>query len=366
MALLTFGRPLSGFTAFKGQLFIPPIQVTGPAGFAAFIYQCYINVDWDGGHRAYGLDRPGAAFPHQKSLDPNEKGVRLWTSGRHQQLDTWVGIYSADEQEARTILRLNYPNWKTMGDDDKENIYKQFHDTRTSTSFGRSLKDAIGKFPIVQLPGFNGEDKDKGYYVSQANAVTSKAAYQARPWDQRVYIDAAEEPYVVVPRLTGVSKGDYGLVIRNKTGLGLSFIFGDSASKEGSTKLGECSGYIFKVLGESYYNEEAYTFIVFPKTGNGEADTAAIANRDNVVWARLQLLTQPRHQPAKELAVKLALGANYAKAVAKREDLTGQAVIDYRNIGRALTYFGLNVIGASSVAKSPDDEDYVPETPMAL
>jgi hypothetical protein len=72
----------------------------------------------------------------------------------------------------------------------------------------------------------------------------------------RHYIDAAEEPYVVVPRLTGVSKGDYGLVIRNKTGRALTFIFGDSANKEGSIKLGKCSGYIFKVLGESHFNEE--------------------------------------------------------------------------------------------------------------
>jgi hypothetical protein len=369
MAHLTFAKALSGFTAFKRQLFIPPIQVTGPAGFSAFIYECYINVDWDGAHRAYGLDRPdepGNTFPYQKGLEPHEKGERLWTSGRHQQNDYWVGIYSANEHEARNILQLNYPGWNTMSVADRERIYKQFHDKRTSTRFGRSLKDTNGRFPIVQLPGFNGDDKDKGYYVSQANAVVSRSAYQARPWDQRVYIDAAEVPYVVVPKLAGVSKGDYGLVIRNKTGRTTAFIFGDSANKDGSTKLGECSGHIFTYLAEGSFNEEAYTFIVFPKTGNGEADNAAVANTDDVVWARMQLLATPRHQPARELALQLALGKDYAKSVAKREDLTGQAAMDYRNIGLAFTYYGLNVTGAKDVAKGPYDEDYVPPTSMAL
>jgi hypothetical protein len=75
---------------------------------------------------------------------------------------------------------------------------------------------------------------------------------------------------------------------------------------------------------------------------------------------------QPHHLPAKELVVKLALGANYASSNQNRSDLSGLAISDYQNIGSALTYYGLNVIGASSVAKSPDDEDYVPDTPMAI
>jgi hypothetical protein len=82
--------------------------------------------------------------------------------------------------------------------------------------------------------------------------------------------------------------------------------------------------------------------------------------------ASLQLLTQPRYRPAKELAMKLALGASNASSIQNLAALSGQAILDYRNLGRALTCYGLNVIGASSVANSPDDEDYVPNTPMAI
>lgn len=369
MAYLNFKKPLTGFTAFREQLFIPPIEVSGPSGFSAFIYQCYLNVDWDGSHRAYGLDRPDEGankFPYQKNLTPHESGTRLWSSGRHRQKDYWVGLVAKTKAEAEEILRRHYPGWSTMKREDQEKIYRQFHDTRTSTQHGRSLEDSNGRFPIVQLPGFNGDDKNKGYYVSQANAVTSKEEYRKRPWDQRVYIDAAEVPYSVVPRLAGVRKGDFGLIIRNSTGRTMSFIFGDSANAAGSLKLGECSGCIFTYLADGYFNEEAYSFIVFPRTGTGEADNAAVGNTDKIVWGRMQLLGKPHHQPARELALRLALGKDQGSSVTSPQQLTGKEAFDFQNIGRAFTYYGLDPLGLKAVAKSEDDTDFIAPTPMRL
>ncbi|HUQ93906.1 MAG TPA: hypothetical protein VM120_19665 [Bryobacteraceae bacterium] len=375
MALLNFGKPLGGFSAFKTAK-VPVTEVTGPGGFRAYIYQCFIKTDWDGSHRAYGLDRPDEGsfkFPHQKNLKPKEAGDKLWRSGRSRADDSWAGVYSTTTEYARTILKSNYPRWNVIGPDEQERVFKQFIDTREVTQLGRSLKDSKGKFPIVQLPGFNGEDKNKGYYVSQAHAVTSQGDYRDRPWDQRSYIDAAEVDYAVVPDLAGVRKGDYGVVIRNSTGRTTSFYCGDTAGGKGdygnygTKKLGEVSGHVLEYLGEGYYNEEPYSFIVFPNSGNGEANYTAMANTSGVVWARMQMLANPRMQPAHELAVRLALGVDYTgRAINSPYELSGKPAVDFRRIGRAFTYYGLNVIQAASVAKSEDDADYVAPTSMEL
>jgi len=78
---LVFGNPLGGFTARSGSLRVAPTRVTGPAGFQAFIYKCWLNVDWDGASQCYGLDRPDTAtqkFPAQKNLKPWERPDFSW------------------------------------------------------------------------------------------------------------------------------------------------------------------------------------------------------------------------------------------------------------------------------------------------
>jgi hypothetical protein len=63
---LAFGKPLQGFHDRKKSVTVR--NVTGPGGFSAFIYECVLNVDWDGAPDCYGLNRPG--FPEQTGLDP--------------------------------------------------------------------------------------------------------------------------------------------------------------------------------------------------------------------------------------------------------------------------------------------------------
>lgn len=55
---ITFGSPIGGFTDYVPSHHISVTPVKGPKGFSAYTYQCWLNVDWDGAHKAYGLDRP--------------------------------------------------------------------------------------------------------------------------------------------------------------------------------------------------------------------------------------------------------------------------------------------------------------------
>src|SRR5262249_45364995 len=182
----------------------------------------------------------------------------------------------------------NYPGWQTLDKARQEEVLDQFLDTRTDTHFG-TLEDEPGnkKFPIVQLPELN--QPQKGYYVSISNAHTDEKNHNL--WDQNRYLDAGEIPYTVVPRLPRARKGDFGLVIRNRTGEHTSFLLGDSANKLGSTQLGECSAFIYMTLGEGKYNDENYRFILFPGSGSGAADKDAVDRMDKVVTNQLAKLT---------------------------------------------------------------------------
>jgi hypothetical protein len=90
-------------------------------------------------------------------------------------------------------------------------------------------------------------------------------------------------PYSVVPRLPGVRKGDFGLVIRNSTGDSTEFFYGDTSGPNGTTQLGECSGFLWQTLGEK--ESEDYSFIVFSGSGSGTADGDALGRMDKVVKA---------------------------------------------------------------------------------
>jgi hypothetical protein len=93
----------------------------------------------------------------------------------------------------------------------------------------------------------------------------------------------------VVPNLVDVSMGDYGLVIRNKTGARTPYVCGDSTgSKTGkSRKLGECSGAVYLAMGKE--NEGDFSFIVFPRSGTGTLNDTDGADR--AVRTQLGLLS---------------------------------------------------------------------------
>ena len=191
MASITFGTPLQGFTdRRKGSLTVTPVQ--GPNNFSAYIYQCWLNVDWDGAHNAYGLDRPddGArTYPLQKALAPREANGHL-ANARRGGVGEWVGLVAKTRQEAIQILKTNHPLWVALGNPRNPNeitakqeaILDQFLDTRTRTPYG-SLEDVPGngKFPIVQLL-FLGQPFP-GYYVSQSMAF-DRTRQPLNLWDQ--------------------------------------------------------------------------------------------------------------------------------------------------------------------------------------
>jgi len=136
-----------------------------------------------------------------------------------------------------------------------------------------------------------------GYYVSPSHAYDSG---NPREWDQNRYLDAAAVPYSVVPKLPGVRKGDFGLVIRNKTGDATPFFFGDTSGAGGSTKLGESSGFVYLTLGQS--EDEAYSFIVFPGSGSGVADLAALGRMDSAVRSQMSKIANTGNALAQRLA----------------------------------------------------------------
>jgi len=292
MASLKFGGPLGGFTDRRKNS-VTVRSVTGPSSFSAFVYKCVLNVDWDGAPNAYGLDRPAVAG--QTGLDP-------WESRKHRGglgnartgadwSQEWCAVYNVTKGEAIRILRLYglIPPKPAKGADvlspASQAILKKFWDNRTTTPYGHSLENLAGdgKFPIVQIAEMPTTMK-AGYYVS----TTGWHDTTKEGWDPHRYLDASTIPYSVVPALHGVSMGDYGLVIRNKTGASTPYACGDSSgAKHGSHKLGECSGAVFIAMGLE--NEGDFSFIVFPQSGSGGSltDTGAAENAVRTQLAKL-------------------------------------------------------------------------------
>jgi hypothetical protein len=259
--------------------------VTGPNHFSAYVYQCWLNVDWDGAWTAYGLNRSDTkdqSFPEQKNLSPLEGGATgSLKNARRGGTGDWVGIYATTRAGALGILQANYPHWGTLKAGDQTSILNQFFDDRRDTVFG-TLEDlpGNGKFPIVQLKAMN--QPKPGYYVSQSMAF-DRSKTPINLWDQNIYLDAGEVPYSVVPRLKGIDVGDFGLIIRNATGANTEFLYGDTGTIGGSTRLGECSGYVYNEIAEGKYNDEMFSFIAFPHSGNGAADKAAVKRMKSVL-----------------------------------------------------------------------------------
>ncbi len=175
---LAFGSPQGGFTARAGSLRIAPTKVTGPSGFSAYIYQCWLNVDWDGAYQCYGLDRPDSSsqrFPLQKGLTPWERpnfhhgslnNARVGGSAAN----PWSSIVVRTRGEALDLLSRFYAGWSALNASQKDSVLGQFWDNRIHTPFG-SLEDrpGNGKFPIVQLSEMG--QPAPGYYVSTSNAL---------------------------------------------------------------------------------------------------------------------------------------------------------------------------------------------------
>ncbi len=300
---MTFGDALTGFTDHKKQTVSPrSASATSAAGtFSAFIYTCtMLNVDWDGAPNAYGLDRPG--FPDQTGLDPWESpahGGRLkWARLGGSMSKEWVGLLAVTKDKAIDILRQSglIPPAPKNGPDvlsqTSKDLLAKFWDNRGDADSKETVPTegslenvrGDGKFPIVQIAEMQ-TTKRKGYYVSTTSAPADRSK---KEWDPARYLDASTVPFMVVPALTGVKMGDFGMVIRNATGAAAAFVCGDSSgSTNGSTVLGECSGAVFIAMGKQ--NEGKFSFIVFPSSGTGSITGARAA--ETAVRSRMGILT---------------------------------------------------------------------------
>jgi hypothetical protein len=200
-------------------------------------------------------------------------------------------VYNVTRAEAIRILRHHglIPAKPAKGADvlskASEVLLEKFWDNRTDEKIG-SLENLSGdgKFPIVQISELPTTMK-RGYYVS----TTGWFDRSKQLWDPHCYLDASDIAYSVVPDLVGVSMGDYGLVIRNKTGAWTPYVCGDSnGSRSGRSRvLGECSGAVYLAMGKE--NEGDFSFIVFPGSGSAKMNDKSAAK--GVVQTKLGLLS---------------------------------------------------------------------------
>jgi hypothetical protein len=242
------------------------IQVTkvsgGSAKFMAYIYQCHLNEDIDGAPMAYGWDNPTNLFapgPHiQRNLHPIENGSKKFPGQQNGLMNAastdgklwvnhlfhWAGVMAATPDEARA------GNWVI--------------DRRAP------LRDVNGRFPVVQGPGAPAP----GYYVSTSGQPADASITDQG--NQNRYINASEIPYAVYAnnwkyKLPKVLLGDFGVAIRNNTGVSCGFFFGDTGTND---HVGESSQKLFRTLSPSGYNEDLVSFIVFPGSGAGFSTAA--------------------------------------------------------------------------------------------
>ena len=301
---LTFGKPLHGFHDRKKSLTVR--SVTGAGGFSAFIYTCVLNVDWDGAPDCYGLDRPGTT--DQTGLDP-------WESRKHhgslknarRSADwskDWVAVYNVTKAEAIRILRQSNlipakPARARMSSLRPRKPCSRSFGTiaLTPSSAVSRINPGTGISPSFRLRKCRLPSRRATTYPPPVSGIRAK-----RLGILILILMPSTIPYSVLPALSHVSMGDYGLIIRNKTGDNTTYVCGDSSgAKHGSHKLGECSGAVYLAVGEE--NEGNFSFIVFPQSGTGKiTDTLAA---ESAVRTRLSLLSV---DDADDLANHLASG----------------------------------------------------------
>jgi hypothetical protein len=186
------------------------------------------------------------------------------------------------------------------------------------------------------------------------SASATAANPALRNWDQRKYWDATAIAYraltPALSRLTrpaqlpagidfpgGVSYGDFGLAIRNGTGVNAGFFFADWGNH---AKVGESSRRLFRTLFPQGDNEHGVTFIVFPGSGSGPRPTQGMVT----AALKIQAASLSLASNAERLLAFLAAGADLA-ALEQIRPAAEQEAFEYRarhygNLRQALSSWG--------------------------
>jgi hypothetical protein len=344
---------LNGIGRFTSA-FVPVVKITevslAKGGFSALVYQCQMNVDFDGAPTAYGRDNPRDARPAQQ----------VWNSANQKFVPNRVDHFQ------RNLRPLEYPGNSGGLRDATDNVKKGqglFHDHNfhwvgvVSATRGEAkannlwiddddfLRDSNSRFPVIQKDG-----PARGYYVSQSGSFAITPEQQKVPgakFQQSSYWNAAEVPYCVWPSMVGhgLSLGDFGLVISNRTGKTGGFFFADTGS---TTKVGECSmGLAKDVLGIKNGDQgtivndgSGMTFIVFPRSGGGRVKAGQQESIQHVVQSRIAKLSGDPY--AEELIRFFSMGADPDTFPSQSYDKikSGVPAANYQNILRGLKDWG--------------------------
>jgi hypothetical protein len=305
-------------------------ELSGRMGFHGFVYQCILNLDYDGAPKAYGYNNPAtknsAGRPNlQRNLDPLEtvhKG--------------WKGVSTADSQKSGLGNACGHPGDGTKGWQNflkgNRNFYwagvmsltrAQYRanvnalkkdqkldyvlDDRDELEAGRAeagspmQEKGQGYFPLVQDSG-----DSAGYYISTTSVVADNDPSKA--YSPSRYLDSTKVPYAVwagqwakVAGFGGLKlkQGDFGIAILPKTGANTGYVYGEAGTWN---EVGESSPALHAALGIS---SELVTFIALPGSGSGRV---LGINPQDQIRPRVRMRSAALGSDALDLATFLATG----------------------------------------------------------
>jgi hypothetical protein len=328
-------------------------EASGGTGFRAFVYQCRLNLDFDGAPKAYGYDNPAAknsaGGPNlQRNLDPLES----WHKG-------WKGVSKADSQKSGLGNACGDPGdgtkgWQNFLSGNRKFYWIGIKALRKADAAGYVLDDRAeleagldqnysdyfnkhnrlpdlapkgsGYFPVVQSDG-----DSAGYYISTTSV---HADSDASEYSTSYYLDSTKVPYQAWANEWNkwaaagglkVKQGDFGIAIRPSTGANAGYAYGDAGTPN---KVGECSQKLHEALGIS---SDLVAFIAFPGSGAGKV---LGSNPQDHIRPGALLRSMDLRSDALDLATFLATGTVNLKSPVK---MTTPKARLFNNIYAALT-----------------------------
>jgi hypothetical protein len=292
------------------------------------VFQAKFNEDNDGAPNCYG---PGALNPLESNL---AMATSPWTNFGSSNNFTWVGLLSATKADAEAnhwVIDTSNPLFEARQGANGKLLPASQPGTWPIVQQAAGAKDKTGHpvGPVGPRPGF---------YISTTSAAAHPGLDRT---NQNRYFNATTVPYgAISPGVTDATRvglGDFGLVIRKKTGVSAGFVFADTGS---GSKVGECSRFLFQTVS-GRDNSDDVCFLLFPESGQGRSPTlATVGLIEQTVKAQMAELAKVSNPEA--LPRFLAMGADPEKWMMEEDD-GRMHWVEYNNIVRALAKWGYKV-----------------------